>query len=79
MVARMAEAGQGCDEPLHREEEVRPHQDIFGRDLTHWDQPLADGTMILVIMMPPKAAWTISGACGRVVALFGTCDRLQEP
>jgi hypothetical protein len=28
---------------------------------------------------PPRAGWTISGACGSVLGLFGTCDRLQEP
>jgi hypothetical protein len=56
MVAGMAEAGQSCDEPLHKEEEGRPHQDVFGRDLTHGDQPLADGTMVLVIRTPPRAA-----------------------
>jgi hypothetical protein len=79
MVAGMAEAGQSCDDPLHKEEEGRPHQEVFGRDLTHGDQPLADGTMVLVIRMPPRAGWTISGACGSVLGLFGTCDRLQEP
>jgi hypothetical protein len=76
MVGGMAEAGQSCDEPLHGEE-GRPHQDVFGRDLNHGDQPLADGTMVLVIKMPPRAGWTISGACGSVLGLFGTCDRLQ--
>jgi hypothetical protein len=25
----MAEAGQSCDEPVHREEEGRPHQDVL--------------------------------------------------
>jgi hypothetical protein len=29
MVAGMAEAGQSCDEPLHGEEEGRPHQDAL--------------------------------------------------
>jgi hypothetical protein len=30
----MADAGQGfCDEPMHTEEEERPHQDVFGIDL----------------------------------------------
>jgi hypothetical protein len=51
----------------------------FGRYLTHGDQPLADGTMVLVIRMPPRTGWTMSGACGSVLGLFGTCDRLQEP
>jgi hypothetical protein len=56
MVVGMAEAGQSCGEPLHREEEEHPHQDVFGRDLTHGDQPLADGTMVLVIKTPPGQA-----------------------
>jgi hypothetical protein len=76
MVDGMAEAGQSCDEPLHKEEEGHPHQDIFGKDLTHGDQPLADGMMVLVIRMLPRAVWTISGACGSVLRLFGTCDKL---
>jgi hypothetical protein len=29
MGAGMAEAGQRCDEPLHKEEEGRPHQDAL--------------------------------------------------
>ena len=32
-----------CDEPMHTEEEERPHQDVFGIDLAYGDQPLADG------------------------------------
>jgi hypothetical protein len=43
MVARMAEAGQSYDDPLHGEEEGCPHQDVFGRDLTYGDQPLQMG------------------------------------
>jgi hypothetical protein len=31
MVAGMAEVGQRCDEPLHEEEEGRPHLGCFGR------------------------------------------------
>ena len=31
------------DEPMHTEEEERPHQDIFGIDCGLWEQPLADG------------------------------------
>jgi hypothetical protein len=79
MVVGMAEAGQGSDEPLHGEEEGRPHQDVFGRVLTHGDQPLTDGTMVLVIRTPPRTGWTISGACGSVLGLSGTHSRLQEP
>jgi hypothetical protein len=35
--------------------------------------------MALMDRTPPKAGWTISGACGIVLGLFGTCGRLQEP
>jgi hypothetical protein len=79
MVAGMAKAGQSCEEPLHKEEEGRPHQDVFGRVLTHGGQPLPDGTMVLVIRTPPRAGWTIFGACGTVLGLSGTHSRLQEP
>jgi hypothetical protein len=79
MVVGMAEAGQSRDEPFHKEEEGHTHQDVFGRDLTHGDQPLADGTMVLMIRTPPRVGWTISGACGSVLGLFGTHSRLQEP
>jgi hypothetical protein len=51
----------------------------FGRDLAYGDQPLADGTLTLMIRTPPRVAWTISGACGSVLGFFGTCGRLQEP
>ena len=39
----MAEAGQPCDEPMHREEEERPHQDVLAETMTYGDQPLAVG------------------------------------
>ena len=32
----MAEAGQMCDEPMHRDEKGRPHQDVFGIDCGLW-------------------------------------------
>jgi hypothetical protein len=38
----MAEAGQSCDEPVHREEEGRPHQDILA-EMAYGDQPLQMG------------------------------------
>jgi hypothetical protein len=31
MVAGMAKAGQICNEPLHGEEEVHPHQDALAK------------------------------------------------
>jgi hypothetical protein len=41
----MAEAGQSCDEPLHRKEEGRPHQDDLAETSAYGDQRLADGTL----------------------------------
>jgi hypothetical protein len=41
----MAEAGQPCDEPVHREEEGRPHQDVLTETMAYGDQPLTDGTL----------------------------------
>jgi hypothetical protein len=38
-----------------------PSSGRFGRDLTYGDQPLADGTMILM-GDATRADWTISGA-----------------
>jgi hypothetical protein len=69
MDAGMAEAGQSCDEPLHEEEEGRPHQDVWHRlDLWgsapyRWDVDLDDQDATQV-------AWTISGACGSVLGFL---------
>jgi hypothetical protein len=41
----MAEAGQFCDEPVHREEEGRFHQDVLAETIAYGDQPLTDGTL----------------------------------
>jgi hypothetical protein len=57
----MAEAGQDCDEPMHREEEGRPHQDVFGRDLAYGDQPLADETWTLMDRTPPVLVGRLLG------------------
>jgi hypothetical protein len=74
----MAEAGQGCDEPMHREEEGRPHQDALAETwpmgISPWQMGHGfDG------QDATRTAWTISGACGSVLGLFGMCGRLQEP
>ena len=39
----MAEAGQGCDEPLHREEEGRPHLDALAETYAMGISPLQMG------------------------------------
>jgi hypothetical protein len=74
----MAEAGQSCDEPLHREKKdaltrtfwQRPS--LWGSAPCRWDVDLDDQDAT-------RAAGTISGACGSVLGFFGTCGRLQEP
>jgi 23S rRNA C2498 (ribose-2'-O)-methylase RlmM len=51
----MADAGQGfCDEPMHTEEEERPHQDVFGIDLWgtapgSWTWAMMDRTSPLML------------------------------
>jgi hypothetical protein len=41
----MAETGQSCDEPVHRGEEGRLHQDVLTETIAYGDQPLTDGTL----------------------------------
>jgi hypothetical protein len=57
----MAEAGQLCDEPVHREEEGRPHQDVVAETMAYGDQPLTEGTLTWLIRTP-------SGQDGRLLA-----------
>jgi hypothetical protein len=75
----MAEAGQFCDEPMHREEEGRPHQDVFGRDLAYGDQPLCSWDVDLDGQDVTMASWTFAGADSSVLGLLGTHSRLLEP
>jgi hypothetical protein len=49
----MAEAGQSCDEPLHREEEGRPHQDVLAETWPMGISPFADGTWVLMDRTSP--------------------------
>jgi hypothetical protein len=49
----MAEAGQRCDEPMHREEEGRPHQDVLAETWPYGDQPLQMGHGLLMDRTPP--------------------------
>jgi hypothetical protein len=79
MVVGMAEAGQRHDEPLHEEDRRTPSPGHFGRDRPKGGSTPADGMMALMDRTPPKAGWTISGACGIVLGLFGTCGSLKEP
>jgi hypothetical protein len=75
----MAEAGQSCDEPVHREEEGRLHQDILAETIAYGDQPLTDGTLTQLIRTPPGQDGRLLGHVAAMLGLFGTCDRLLEP
>jgi hypothetical protein len=75
----MAEAGQSCDEPVHREEEGRLHQDVLAETMAYGDQPLTDGTLTQLIRTPPGQDGRLLGHVATMLGLFGTCDRLLEP
>jgi hypothetical protein len=74
----MAEAGQSCDEPLHREEEGRPHQDVlqrpglWGSAPGRWDMDL-DG------QDATSASWTTSRACGSVLGFLARVTGCWSP
>jgi hypothetical protein len=74
----MAEAGQSCDEPLHREEEGRPHQDVWQRPCL-WGSAPYRWDVDLVIRTPPGQDGRLLGHVAAMLGLFGTCDRLLEP
>ena len=75
----MAEPGQSCDEPVHREEEGRLHQDVLAETMAYGDQPLTDGTLTQLIRTPPGQDGRLLGHVAAMLGLFGTCDRLLEP
>ena len=68
MVAGMAEAGQSCDEPLHGQEEGRPHQDVLAETIAYGDQPLTDGTWTMMDRTPPVI---VGRLLGHVEAMLG--------
>ena len=75
----MAEAGQSCDEPVHREEEGRLHQDVLAETMAYGDQPLTDGTLTWLIRTPPGQDGRLLGHVAAMLGLFGTCDMMLEP
>jgi hypothetical protein len=75
----VAEAGQSCDEPVHREEGGRLHQDVLAETMAYGDQPLIDGTLTQLIRTPPGQDGRLLGHVAAMLGLFGTCDRLLEP
>ena len=68
-----------CDEPVHREEEGRLHQDVLAETMAYGDQPLTDGTLTQLIRTPPGQDGRFLGHVAAMLGLFGTCDRLLEP
>jgi hypothetical protein len=62
----MAEAGQSCDELMHREEEGRPHQDVLAETWPMGISPFADGTWILMDRTSP-------GLVGRFLEQIAVC------
>ena len=75
MDVEMAEAGQPCDEPIHRGEEGRPHQDIWHRSwlmgISPWQMDVDhDGQ---------DATRDVGRLPGHVAALIGLCDMMLEP
>jgi hypothetical protein len=65
----MAEAGQSCDEPVHREEEGRLHQDVLAETIAYGDQPLDRWDVDIVDQDATRAGWTTSRARGSHVGL----------
>jgi hypothetical protein len=72
----MAEAGQSCDEPMHREEEGRPHQDVWHRS---WLVGISPWQMGRDHDRTTRAVGRLLGHVAAMLGLFGTCDRLLEP
>jgi hypothetical protein len=64
----MAEAGQSCDEPVHREEEA-PSSGRFGRDHSLWGSAPYRWDVDIVDQDATRAGWTTSRARGSHVGL----------
>ena len=65
----MAEAGQPCDEPVHREEEGRPHQDVLTRDHGIWGSAPYRWALTQLIRTPSGQDGRLSRARGSHVGL----------
>ena len=74
----IADAGQSCDEPAHREEEGRLHQDVLAETMAYGDQPLTDGTLTQLIRTPPEQTGRFLedvAVCLDFVARVAACRR----
>jgi hypothetical protein len=65
----MAEAGQFCDEPLHREKKKDALIRTFGIDHGLWGSAPCRWTWTMMDQDATRAGWTISRARGSLVRL----------
>jgi hypothetical protein len=68
-----------CDEPVHREEEGRPHQDVLAETWPMGISPFADGTWTLMDRTPPGLVGRFLEQIAACVGLLLHTCRLQEP
>jgi hypothetical protein len=57
------------DEPMHTEEEERPHQDVFGIDCGLWGSAPSRWTWAMMDAGRHQSCWTISRARGSFLRL----------
>jgi hypothetical protein len=67
------------DEPMHREEEERPHQDVFGIDCGLWGSAPGRWTWTMMDRTPPVMIGRFPGHVAALICLFGTCGMMLEP
>jgi hypothetical protein len=67
------------DEPMHREEEERPHQDVFGIDCGLWGSAPGRWTWTMMDRTPPVMIGRFPGHVAAFLGLFGTCGMMLEP
>jgi hypothetical protein len=67
------------DEPMHREEEERPHQDVFGIDCGLWGSAPGRWTWTMMDRTPPVMLDDFQGTWQPFLGLFGTCGMMLEP
>jgi hypothetical protein len=68
-----------CDEPMHREEEGRPHQDVLAETIAYGDQPLCGWDVDLDGQDATSLVGRLLEHVAAMLGFFGTCDRLLEP
>jgi hypothetical protein len=64
------------DEPMHTEEEERPHQDVFGIDL--WGTAPGRWTWTMMDRTSPLMLDDFQGHVAAFLGWFGTCGMMLE-